>query len=94
MIRVVARNTIKIDKLQEFLKLAKELGLETNKEDGCVEYILAKDLKIENTFTFIEKWETMKHLEAHFEAPHFKRIVPQFGGLVETAHGIDIYEEV
>ena len=94
MIRVVARNTIKVDRVQEFLKLAKELGLETNKEDGCVEYILAKDLNIENTFTFIEKWETMKHLEAHFEAPHFKRIVPQFGALVETAYGRDIYEEV
>ena len=94
MIRVVARNTIKVGKVQEFLKLAKELELETNKEDGCVEYILAKDLKIENTFTFIEKWETMKHIEAHFEAPHFKRIVPQFGDLVETAHGVDISEEV
>ena len=94
MIRVIARNTIKKEKVGAYLELAKELEVETNKEDGCVEYILVKDLKVENTFTFIEKWETMEHLETHFEAPHFKRIVPQFGNLVETAHGIDIYEEV
>lgn len=94
MIGVVARNTIKADKVEEFLKLAGELSVETNKEDGCIEYILMKDTKAENTFTFVEKWETMEHLEAHFEAPHFKRIVPQFAELVETGHGVDIYEEV
>lgn len=94
MIGVVARNTIKADKVQEFLKLAQELSIETNKEDGCIEYKLLKDTKVENTFAFVEKWETMEHLEAHFEAQHFKRIVPQFADLIETRYGVDIYEEM
>lgn len=93
MIAVVAKNMIKPERVEEFLKLAKELIIETKKESGCIEYALYKDSEKINTFTFIEKWETMEHLKIHFETPHFKKIVPQFEDIKEDGN-INIYEEI
>ncbi len=43
MIRVVAKGKLKPGvKVEEYLKLAKELVIETNKENGCISYILMK----------------------------------------------------
>ncbi|WP_288550837.1 antibiotic biosynthesis monooxygenase, partial [uncultured Brachyspira sp.] len=38
MIKIVAKNYIKKDKKDDFLKLAKELIIESRKEDGCIAY--------------------------------------------------------
>jgi quinol monooxygenase YgiN len=93
MITIVAKSILKEGKAEEFKVLTKELIEETRKEKGCIEYILYEDTKDENVFTFIEKWENMECIEAHFESPHFKRIVPQIGDLRE-AGDINIYREL
>lgn len=94
MVTVVAKNTVKSERIERFIGLAGELIEETRKEKGCIEYSLFRDSETPNILTFIEKWESIEDLKVHFEAPHFKRIVPLFGDLVEKEGDINIYEEV
>ena len=93
MISVVAKNIVKNNRTEEFKSLAKELIKETLKEKGCIEYSIYEDSEKNNILTFIEKWENMEVLKAHFETPHFKKIVPQFQELTEGGD-INIYKEI
>jgi quinol monooxygenase YgiN len=93
MISVVAKNIVKNNRTEEFKSLAKEMIKETLKEKGCIEYSIYEDSEKNNILTFIEKWENMEVLKAHFETPHFKKIVPQFQELSEGGD-INIYKEI
>jgi len=93
MITVVAKNIVKDNKIEEFKSLAERLIKETLKEKGCIDYSLYEDSKNKNIITFIEKWEDMTVLKAHFKAPHFEEIVPQFNDLTESGD-INIYNKI
>ena len=94
MVKVVARNLVKKDKVGAFIELTKELVDETRKEDGCIKYELFQDEKDETILTFIEEWETKDALKKHFQTPHFKKIVPQFSQLTEKETDLNIYNVV
>ena len=94
MVVVVAKNVIKAERTEKFLRLAQELIEETRREKGCIEYALMRDSESSNILTFIEKWQTEGHLKDHFETQHFKRIVPMLGELTERETEINIYEEL
>ncbi len=94
MIRVVARNVVQQDNHETYLAVAKYLVMETRKEEGCISYELHQDLKDPNVFTMLEEWTSMDHLEAHFEAPHFKALVPKLGELKEGETDLNIYSQV
>lgn len=91
MIKVVAKSTVKADKIEEFRTLASELIDETRKEKGVIVYELYQDISNPSIFTFIEAWENQRALEEHFNSPHFKEIVPQFGPLRESQAEINVY---
>ena len=45
MIRIVAKGKLKPDvEVEEYLQLAKELAIETNKEQGCISYVVHQDI--------------------------------------------------
>ncbi|WP_319372120.1 putative quinol monooxygenase [uncultured Ilyobacter sp.] len=92
MITVVAKSVLKDGKTEEFKNLTKELIEETRKEKGCIEYILYEDIENEGTFTFIEKWEDIDCLKAHFESAHFKKLGPQLGEL-RKSRDLNFYKE-
>jgi len=76
-VTVFAENFIKKENLDEAMKLFKELVEKTNKEDGCVSYSLYRDNADETHFMMHEIWESQQHLDAHFKAEHFTRIIPR-----------------
>jgi len=48
-IRVVAKNYVKPEKVQEFMDLCKNLVEATLKEEGCIEYGLYQELGIQES---------------------------------------------
>ncbi len=92
MIILVANNTVKQEKQDEFIQLTKRLIEETRKEDGCIYYNLVKDKNNPEILTFIERWESEKHLKDHSNTPHFIEIVPQIKKIREKGN-LNIYEE-
>ncbi len=95
MIKIVAKNFIKADKIEQFIGLAKKLVLETVQNDvGCVEYELLQDLSNPQLLTMIEAWEDQAALDRHTAAQHFKEIVPRFDDCVERPGEMNLYQKL
>ena len=80
MIVLISKNTLQEGKEQDFVRIAEKMA-ETQKEDGCCFYRLAKDAEAENIYYFIEAYENNAALEVHRNSAHFQTYVPQLGGL-------------
>lgn len=57
-------------KADAFLEATKELIVETRKENGCIDYQLFKNDEQDNSYVFIEEWETKEALEKHSTSAH------------------------
>jgi quinol monooxygenase YgiN len=55
-----------------------------HKEDGCLAYMLHRDLDSPTRFVFIERWASDEHLEAHSSQPHLQEMLSKIGGLIST----------
>ncbi len=90
MILIVAKFTIKAGEEENFLALTRELVKTSNKEKGCVEYSLHKDVKKELTYCMLEKWKDQAAIDEHNNSSHFTSILPQIGQI--AAVEVDIYQ--
>lgn len=93
MIKVVAKNTVKKEKIDEFIALAEKLVEATNRYDkGCIHYDLYQDMDNPQVLTFIEEWESMEALDQHMAADHFKELVPKLGAFADDPKELHIYK--
>ncbi len=92
MISIVAKFVVDPKKEEEFLKLTKELVIASNKEEGCIEYGLHKDVNKENTYCMLEKWKDQAAIDEHNSSKHFTSTVPQLGKMATVE--VDIYQPV
>ena len=94
MIYVVAKMYPKPEAIEIFLKLAEELTADSLKDAGCIEYGLRVNRNATGEYAFIEKWESMKDLEAHSATKHFTTIVPMLSEISTKEPQIDLYENI
>ncbi|MBX4260149.1 antibiotic biosynthesis monooxygenase [Clostridium estertheticum] len=94
MITIVAKNSIKQGKTEEFKNLAEKLVNESRKEKGNVSYTLYQDANDNNIFTFIEEWENEGIIKSHNASVHFTSIVPKFADLIEKKSEINLYKKI
>ena len=91
MIYVVATVHLKPEHRDAFIKIFKANVPAVLAEEGCIEYQPVIDFdaglptqdKEFNTMLVLEKWESYKHLEAHFIAPHMKAYQQEVKGMVD-----------
>lgn len=76
MIKVIAKNFVKEDRVNKVLEIAKELVAATLKEEGCINYEMYQDVKNPQELIFVEEWKSIEALNAHMASEHFTRIVP------------------
>lgn len=65
MIKIVAKNFVKKENIDEVIKLSKELVDETIKEEGCISYEMYQDVNDNSILTMIETWENRDVLAKH-----------------------------
>ena len=94
MIKVVANETLKEGTKDKVLNLLDEMIEKTRQEDGCIAYELYEDINKPNTLAFIEEWESMDKLKAHFESEHFKRIIPQVAEYKAQDDPVGVYKKI
>jgi quinol monooxygenase YgiN len=94
MIKVIAKNFVKKENIDEVLKLSKELVDETVKEEGCISYEMYQDVKDNNILTMIENWENKEVLAKHSQSEHFQRIVPLMSSYMEKPAEMNLYTKV
>lgn len=93
MVKVVAKNKVMNDKIDEVIKTYEELVTATRKEVGCIKYELFQDDKDSAIITMIEEWENKDDLDNHMKTEHFLRIVPIVGKFVLEKE-LNIYHQV
>lgn len=92
MIKVVADNYIKAEKVDEFISLAEQLVKMTKENDtGCIQYELLQDVKNLQHLTMLEQWEDQKALTRHMESKHFKDAAVQFKDYMEKPSEVDLF---
>lgn len=70
---ITAKLTLKPEYKEEGLEKFKVLHKMTNENDeGCIQYDLHISAEEENTYMFIETWESQEALIKHTQAKHFK----------------------
>ena len=93
MIKIVAKNFIKAEKVDEFILLAEQLVKDTRQNDsGCIKYQLLQDMKNPQVLTILEEWEDQEALNKHKEARHFKEAAAQFGDFLEKPGEVNLYK--
>ena len=91
MINVIASIRVKPGRLSEFLEIFKSNVPHVKEERGCIEYFPAVDINAdlppqsleENVVTIIEKWERLKALYDHLNAPHMLAYKDKVKDIVE-----------
>ena len=93
MIKIVATNYIKKDKKDDFLKLAKDLILESRKEAGCIAYDIYESID-GKCLTFIEEWKDEEAIKSHNNSNHFKTIVPKLAEFLDGGNDVVLYKKI
>ena len=93
MIKIIAKNYIKNDKKEIFLKLAKELIAESRKETGCIAYDIYESID-GRALTFIEEWKDEEAIKSHNNSNHFKTIVPKLAEFVDGEMDVSLYKKI
>lgn len=76
-VRIVAKWTIRPDKMKEFMTLAFALIAASRNENGCLSYELVQSLDDDNTIAFLESYSSEAAVGVHNTSKHFKELVPK-----------------
>ena len=90
-IRVVARASVRPEKLNETLEALTELVAATRAEPGCVKYELLRNIAEPHDLTFVEEWADAESLEAHFATDHFRAVAARAEELLTAPPDIRRY---
>lgn len=95
MIKIVAKNYVKKDKINDFISMVTKLVQETNqKDEGCIHYELFQDINNPSILTIIEEWESKEALAQHMNAKHFQEIVPTLAAFTEKPSENNLYQKL
>lgn len=92
MIKVIAKNFAKEDKIDTVIALAKELVSKSVQEVGCLKYELYQDERTPCELVILEEWETKEDLDKHMASTHFQSLIPQMSAQMEKEPEINTYK--
>jgi len=100
MINVIASIHVKEGRRSAFIDIFKSNVPKVLEEKGCIAYLPTVDVPTglppqelnSNVVTIIEKWESLKDLQAHLTAPHMLAYQEKVKDLVENV-SLKILEE-
>ena len=72
MIIINAKLKIDANKREDYLKLMKELVINSRKEDGNLFYHHYEDVTEKNVFVVVENYKDEQAVQAHNQSEHFK----------------------
>lgn len=70
VLRVIARITSQLDKVEELKSILLGLVEPTRVEKGCISYQLLQDKTDLTEFAFIEEWTSDSAIDAHMTSSH------------------------
>lgn len=92
MIAVYAVAVVKADQVETFKAVAQPLIEGSRQDKGCISYHLGAVSGKENTFAFVEQWQSLADLELHTQQPHFTQAVEKFEDLLSQPLEINVVD--
>lgn len=89
---IVVHASVKETKVEDFLKLSKNMINKSLSESGCITYKLARDLNTKNEFFFYEKYKNENALEHHNLSEHFKNFINSVMPLLSKEPSIENFD--
>ena len=94
MVRIIAKISVKPDKVDDFVATAKELVKASQAEIGNDSYSLNVSKENKYNFAFIEVWKNQGAVATHMASPHFTRIFPKLQSMASGEPSIEMLNEV
>ena len=91
MFIVIGKLTIKESKINEAIALSQKHVSRVRQQAGCISYAAHTDTELKNLLVFIERWQTMDHLEKHFQTNAGLEFAENISKLVKETPSIEIY---
>jgi quinol monooxygenase YgiN len=87
---IIAKVSVKPEKVKAFTDAAKGIIAKSNKEPGCKSYQLYQDPYDNTKFVFVEEYKNQAAIDAHFASDYFKAFGPEIADLVSEPAKIKI----
>ena len=87
---IVAKLSVKPEKIKDFTEAAKEIIQKSNTESGCNFYQLYQNPYDNSKFVFVEEYKNQAAVDAHFAADYFKAFGPKIGDMIIGAPEIKV----
>lgn len=92
MIIVTGHVIARPDTQEAVEQLAVEHVLRSRAEPGCISHEVSRDVQQPLRFVFVERWESMAALQAHFRVEASRTFALSMASLCQEPPQIDIYE--
>ena len=93
-LRVIARATIKADKVDEAKAVFSAIVDPTRNEAGCIQYDLLQSQANPQNFAIVEEWESKDHLDAHLKSAHVAEMLSKLPDLADGPPDVQLYNQV
>ena len=93
-ILVVATLKIQDGKVDEAVDELTSVIEAMHDEEGCLSYVLHRDINDPSTLVFIERWASQDALNAHIQQPHMLKMVELAGALLAEPPQITFCESL
>jgi len=87
---IIAKLSVKPEKVKDFVAVAKEMIEKSNQESGCSSYQLYQDPYDNSKFVFVEEYKNQAAIDTHFSMEYFKAFGPKIGDFVKGPAEIKI----
>jgi len=92
MIIVTGHVIARPDTQEAVEQLAVEHVLRSRAEPGCMSHEVSRDVQQPLRFVFVERWNDMAALQAHFRVEASRKFAQSMASLCQEPPQIDIYE--
>ncbi len=91
-ILVVATLKIQDGKVDDAIAQLTPLVEATHQEEGCLSYVLHRDVNDPSTLVFVERWESQEALTTHMQQPHMLKLLELAGTMLAEPPQITVCE--
>ncbi len=92
MIVVVGRVSTDAEKRDDLVRIGQAVARASREEAGCLAYAVYEDTEAPDRFVFVEEWESMAALQAHFATPHIAEFMRAITGAITAAPDVKFHE--
>jgi quinol monooxygenase YgiN len=90
-LRIVALLTVKSNMTKELEELLSPLIKPTQQEQGCIQYLILKNLSNPTNFVLFEEWECQELFDKHVASDRIQAVAEKITSLLTKPPEVNLY---